>query len=76
MSVCVSRSIGILLQYVCILCMLYVYFLLLWKVCVLYHSLFLLKYGSLGENIFRGMWNKAQALVYVVLLVRVLVILM
>jgi hypothetical protein len=41
-----------------------VYLLLLWRVCVLvYHSLFLLKYGSLGENIFRGVWNKAQALV-------------
>jgi hypothetical protein len=61
-------------QYVC---MLYVYLLLLWRVCVLvYHSLFLLKYGSLGENIFRGVWNKAQALVYVVFSVRVLLILM
>jgi len=38
--------------------------------------LFLLKYGSLGENIFRGVWNKAQALVYVVFSVRVLLILM
>ena len=62
------------IQYVC---MLYVYLLLLWRVCVLvYHSLFLLKYGSLGENIFRGVWNKAQALVYVVFSVRVLLILM
>ena len=61
------------IQYVC---MLYVYLLLLWRVCVLYHSLFLLKYGSLGENIFRGEWNKAQALVYVVFSVRVLLILM
>ena len=80
-----ESSIGILLQYVrivCMLysmyvCMLYVYLLLLWRVCVLvYHSLFLLKYGSLGENIFRGVWNKAQALVYVVFSVRVLLILM
>ena len=45
-------------------------------VYVLYYSLFLLKYGSLGENmIFRGVWNKAQALVYVVFSVRVLLIL-
>ena len=63
------------IQYVCMLY--YVYLLLLWRVCVLvYHSLFLLKYGSLGENIFRGVWNKAQALVYVVFSVRVLLILM
>ena len=65
-----ESSIGILLQYVRIVCMLHsiyvccmcVYLLLLWRVCVLlvYHSLFLLKYGSLGENIFRGVWNKAQ----------------
>ena len=59
-------------------CKLYgVYLLLLWRVYVLvYHSLFLLKYGSLGENIFRGVWNKAQALVYVLFSVRVLLILM
>jgi hypothetical protein len=31
---------------------------------------------TLGENIFRGVWNKAQALVYVVFSVRVLLILM
>ena len=47
-------------------------FLMIILVC-----LFLLKYGcSLGENIFRGVWNKAQALVYVVFSVRVLLILM
>ncbi len=80
-----ESSIGILLQHVRIVCMLYsmyvccmcVYLMLLRRVSVLgYHSLFLLKYGSLGENIFRGVWNKAQALVYVVFSVRVLLILM
>jgi len=60
------------------MCMIFCYygygeyvFLMIILVC-----LFLLKYGSLGENIFRGVWNKAQALVYVVFSVRVLLILM
>ena len=47
--------------------MLYLYLLRILRrvLCVLYHSLFLLKYGFLGEKLFRGVWNKAQALVYV-----------
>ena len=74
--VCVYSTCSMyVILYVC--GMLYMYLLLLWRVCILvYHSLFLLKYGSLGENIFRGVWNKAQALVYVVFSVRVLLILM
>ena len=65
-----------------IVCMLYVVFEFVTDIAEIMCSLsFFVPFeiwfsGSLGENVFRGVWNKAQTLVYVLFSVRALVILM